>query len=75
MLLIIKLDLEMIKYHKSRCTYFSTQCAAVMAQFSFKSAHPHLCKNVAEIGNIIYEWPHCRKVFHRILGVKRNMKY
>ena len=65
----------MIKYHKSRCTYFSTQCAAVMAQFSFKSAHPHLCKNVAEIGNIIYEWPHCRKVFHRILGVKRNMKY
>ena len=55
MMMIMKLDLEMIKYHKSRCTYFSTQCAAVMAQFSFKSAQPHLCKNVAEIGNIIYE--------------------
>lgn len=25
--------------------YFSTQCAAVTTQYSFKSAAPHLCKN------------------------------
>lgn len=28
------------------CVYFSTQCAAVTAQFSLNNAAPHLCKYV-----------------------------
>lgn len=35
-------------------TYLSTQCAAVIAQFSFRSAAPHLCKYVEVL--------HCRKL-------------
>ena len=34
---------------KNVSTYLTTQCAAVMAQFSVNSAAPHLCKKVAEI--------------------------
>lgn len=29
-------------------TYLSTQCAAVIAQFSFNNAAPHLCRYVCD---------------------------
>lgn len=41
-------------------TYFSTQCAAVTAQFSLNNAAPHLCKyvDVLHCRNEIYYLKH-----------------